>query len=60
MYVESPVKVCPDWLVTEIPQAGRLNCIMKPDFEDGLVRWLDQHAPAQPAIASQPAARPAK
>jgi pimeloyl-ACP methyl ester carboxylesterase len=41
MYVEPLHVARPDFPVTVIEGAGHLNCIVKPEFKDGLKTWLD-------------------
>lgn len=42
MYVIPLTQVRPDWPVTKIPGAGHLNCIMKPEFRDAVVKAVAQ------------------
>jgi pimeloyl-ACP methyl ester carboxylesterase len=42
-YVEPLKKVRKDWPVVEIADAGHITCIMKKDFTDAIVRWLEKN-----------------
>lgn len=42
MYVEPLEKVRPEWPVTEIAGAGHLTCIMKAEFKEQLVEWIEK------------------
>ncbi len=44
LYVAPLLPVRPDWPVVEIPDAGHITCIMKPQFKAEIMKWLDQHA----------------
>jgi pimeloyl-ACP methyl ester carboxylesterase len=41
MYVDPLIAVRKDISVVTIEDAGHLNCIMKPQFKDELVKWID-------------------
>jgi len=43
LYVDPLLMVRQDWPVIEIPDAGHLNCIVKKEFIDGMVSWIDHH-----------------
>jgi pimeloyl-ACP methyl ester carboxylesterase len=40
LYVKPLQEVRKDWKVVEIPEAGHINCIMKPQFKDEIQKWL--------------------
>ncbi len=40
MYVAPLTKVRKDWPVIEIADAGHLNCIIKPQFQEEIAKWL--------------------
>ncbi len=44
LYVAPLAPVRPDWPVVEIPDAGHITCIMKPQFKTEIRKWLDAHA----------------
>ena len=44
LYVTPLQSVRNDWPVTEIPDAGHLNCIVKPEFRNGVTKWVEQQA----------------
>ena len=44
LYVTPLQSVRPDWPVVEIPDAGHIICIMKPQFKAEIKKWLDAHA----------------
>jgi pimeloyl-ACP methyl ester carboxylesterase len=44
MYVEPLLKVRKDWPVVEIEGGGHINCIMKKEFKDEIVKWIDKQA----------------
>jgi pimeloyl-ACP methyl ester carboxylesterase len=44
LYVIPLQQVRKDWPVIEIAGAGHLNCIAKPQFEQGILSWINQHA----------------
>lgn len=44
MYVEPLEAVRKDWPVVEIPDAGHLDCIIKPQFKSEIVKWVDEHS----------------
>ncbi|HEY3130689.1 MAG TPA: alpha/beta hydrolase [Acidobacteriota bacterium] len=43
LYVAPLQPVRPDWPIILISGAGHLNCAIKPQFQDELQKWLDQH-----------------
>jgi pimeloyl-ACP methyl ester carboxylesterase len=42
MYVRPLLSARPDWPVTEIPDAGHLSTLMKPQFRREIMGWLDK------------------
>lgn len=42
LYVEPLREVRPDWPVVEIPDAGHLSCLAQPQFQEALLRWLNE------------------
>jgi pimeloyl-ACP methyl ester carboxylesterase len=36
-------RVRPDWPVVEIKDAGHMNCVLKKDFTDAIVKWLEKN-----------------
>jgi pimeloyl-ACP methyl ester carboxylesterase len=42
LYIEPLERVRPDIGVTEIRDAGHLNCIAKPEFKEGMLKWIEQ------------------
>jgi pimeloyl-ACP methyl ester carboxylesterase len=44
LYVAPLESVRPDWPIVEIPDAGHITCIMKPQFKAEIKKWLDGHA----------------
>lgn len=44
LYVEPVRQARPDWTVVEINDAGHLNCIAKPEFQEAMVHWLKANA----------------
>lgn len=47
MYVLPLEKVRSDWKVVEIPDAGHLSCIMKPQFRTEIADWVRQNGQQQ-------------
>jgi pimeloyl-ACP methyl ester carboxylesterase len=43
LYVDPLVKVRQDWPVVLIKDAGHLDCIIKTQFKDEIVKWVDGH-----------------
>jgi len=43
MYIDPLVRLRPDWPVVEVEGAGHLTCIMKDEFKQELLKWLDGH-----------------
>ena len=43
LYVAPLQQIRTDWPVIEIKDAGHLNCILKPQFKQGIQTWLDHH-----------------
>jgi len=43
MYVDPLLAVRNDWPVVEIAGAGHIICIIKPQFKEEIVKWLDAH-----------------
>jgi len=43
LYVVPLQAVRRDWPVITIDGAGHLNCILKPQFKDEIVKWVDDH-----------------
>jgi pimeloyl-ACP methyl ester carboxylesterase len=41
LYVRPLQSARPDWPVLVIAGAGHLTCFLKPQFVDGLVKWID-------------------
>jgi pimeloyl-ACP methyl ester carboxylesterase len=44
LYVEPLEQVRPDWPVKVIPSAGHVNCILQPEFKQGIKDWLEKQA----------------
>ena len=44
LYVEPLARVRPEWPVKIIEHAGHLNCIVQPQFQSELVKWIDSRA----------------
>jgi hypothetical protein len=44
MYVEPLERIRPDWPVTEIQQAGHLNCVTKEQFKEELLKSMNRPA----------------
>jgi pimeloyl-ACP methyl ester carboxylesterase len=42
MYVAPLERIRSDWPVTVVPDAGHLNCILKPEFKADVKSWLDK------------------
>jgi pimeloyl-ACP methyl ester carboxylesterase len=40
LYVAALRRGRPDWPVVEIPRAGHINCIMKPEFREEIAVWV--------------------
>jgi hypothetical protein len=37
--------VRPDWPIVQIPDADHITCILKPQFQEEIVRWLKKNKP---------------
>jgi hypothetical protein len=44
LFVEPLQTVRKDWDVVVIKDAGHINCLLKPQFKEGLLAWLKQNA----------------
>jgi len=44
LYVTPLQAVRKDWRVIEIPDAGHIDCITKPDFIDGISAWVNRNS----------------
>jgi pimeloyl-ACP methyl ester carboxylesterase len=44
MYVEPLKEVRSDWPVVEIPDAGHINCVMKPQFREEIASWVRKNS----------------
>jgi pimeloyl-ACP methyl ester carboxylesterase len=42
LYVVPLQGIRPDWPVQIVPDAGHLNCIIRPRFKEGIQKWLEQ------------------
>jgi pimeloyl-ACP methyl ester carboxylesterase len=41
LYVEPLSEIRKDWQVVKIRDAGHLSCVVKPEFREELIKWLD-------------------
>ena len=44
LFVAPLEEVRKDWPVIEIEDAGHLNCVMKKEFAEEIVRWVDKNS----------------
>ncbi len=44
LYVDPLRIVRPDWKVVEVENAGHIDCILKPQFRDEVIKWLDRQS----------------
>jgi pimeloyl-ACP methyl ester carboxylesterase len=44
LYVEPLERIRTDWPVTLVPAAGHLDCILMPEFKQGIKKWLEEQA----------------
>jgi pimeloyl-ACP methyl ester carboxylesterase len=43
-----------DWPVVKIKDAGHINCVMKQEFKDELVNWVNRHGSAATTAPAEP------
>jgi hypothetical protein len=42
-YIAPVLKVRNDWPIVEVPDADRITCILRPQFQEAIAAWLKKH-----------------